>query len=407
MTPEPTIENKLIEDVLEALISGGTEGIRPVLEKLMNEAMKIERSQFLGAGPYERSPQRIGRANGFKDKAVQTRVGAVQLSIPQVRGLPFYPQSLERGCRSERALKLAIAEMYVMGVSTRKVTEITEALCGTEISSTQVSRFSAILDEELEKFRDRPLGEYPYVTLDARYEKVRHDGIVRDLAVIWATGINWEGKPEVLGVSVSLSEAEVHWKSFLSGLQKRGLSGVKLFTSDDHPGLKAARQAAFPSVSWQRCQFHMAQNAQAYAPSTAMREEIGQAVRDIFGCSSLDEAQMMKKKIIERYASSASDFSEWVEKNIDEGLAIYQFPRSHRKRIRTSNLQERINREIKRRTRVATLFPHKESCLRLVTAVLAEIHEEWMTGKVYLNMEELRKPKKNAEHSENYRKKVA
>lgn len=407
MTPEPTIENRLLEDVLEALISGGTEGIRPVLEKLLNEAMKVERSQFLGAGPYERSPQRIGRANGFKDKAVQTRVGSVQLNIPQVRGLPFYPQSLERGCRSERALKLAIAEMYVMGVSTRKVTEITEALCGTEISSTQVSRFSAILDEELKNFRDRPLGKYPYVTLDARYEKVRHDGIVRDLAVIWATGINWEGKPEVLGVSVSLSEAEVHWKGFLGGLQKRGLSGVELFTSDDHPGLKAARQGVFPSVPWQRCQFHMAQNAQAYAPSTAMREEIGQAVRDIFGCSSFDEAQTMKKKIIERYATTASDFSAWVEENIDEGLTIYRFPRSHRKRIRTSNLQERINREIKRRTRVATLFPHKESCLRLVTAVLAEIHEEWMTGKVYLNMDELRNLKKNAEYSENYRKKVA
>jgi len=407
MTPEPTIENKLLGDVLEALISGGTEGIRPVLEKMFNEAMKVERSQFLGAGPYERSAQRIGRANGFKDKTVQTRVGAVELSIPQVRGIPFYPQSLERGCRSERALKLAIAEMYVMGVSTRKVTEITEALCGTEISSTQVSRFSEILDEELEKFRNRSLGEYPYVTLDARYEKVRHDGVVRDLAVIWATGINWEGKPEVLGVSVSLSEAEVHWKAFLTGLQKRGLSGVQLFTSDDHPGLKAARKSVFPSIPWQRCQFHMAQNAQAYAPSKSMREEIGQAVRDIFGCSSFDEAQVMKKKIVARYAATASDFSTWVDENIDEGLAVYQFPRSHRKRIRTSNLQERINREIKRRTRVATLFPHKESCLRLVTAVLTEIHEEWMTGKVYLNMDDLKKPKKNAEYSENYRKKVA
>lgn len=407
MTPEPTIENKLLGDVLEVLISGGTEGIRPVLERLFNEAMKVERSHFLGAGPYERTPQRVGQANGFKDKTVQTRVGAVELSIPQVRGIPFYPQSLERGCRSERALKLAIAEMYVMGVSTRKVTEITEALCGTEISSTQVSRFSAILDEELEKFRNRPLAEYPYVTLDARYEKVRHDGAVRDLAVIWATGINWEGKPEVLGVSVSLSEAEVHWKAFLTGLQKRGLCGVQLFTSDDHPGLKAARKGVFPSVPWQRCQFHMAQNAQAYAPSKSMREDIGQAVRDIFACTSLEDADSMKKKVVEHYATSASDFASWVDENIDEGLAIYQFPRSHRKRIRTSNLQERINREIKRRTRVATLFPHKESCLRLVTAVLAEIHEEWMTGKIYLNMDDLRKPRKNTEYSENYRKKVA
>lgn len=406
MTPEPKLENNLLGDVLEALISGGTEGIRPVLEKLFNEAMKIERSQFLGAGHYERSAQRVGQANGFKDKTVQTRVGAIELSIPQVRGLSFYPRSLERGCRSERALKLAIAEMYVMGVSTRKVTEITEALCGTEISSTQVSRVSAVLDEELEKFRNRPLGEYPYVTLDARYEKVRHDGMVRDLAVLWATGINWGGRPEVLGVSVSLSEAEVHWKSFLSGLQKRGLSGMQLITSDDHSGLKAARIGVFPSVPWQRCQFHLAQNAQAYSPSKSMREEIGQAVRDIFTCSSLAQAEAMKKKTVERYATTASDFSVWLDENVDEGLTVYQFPRAHRKRIRTSNLQERINRELKRRTRVATLFPHKESCLRLVTAVLAEIHDEWVTGKIYLNMDELKKPKKNSENS-NYRKKVA
>jgi transposase-like protein len=380
----------VLKGVMEALISNGTEGMRPVIERLFNEAMKIERARFLGANPWERNEDRAGHANGFKDKTIQTRIGALELKIPQVRGgLSFYPQSLERGCRSERALKLAIAEMYVTGVSTRKVTEITEALCGTEVSSTQVSRLSNVLDEELEKFRNRALAEYPYVILDARYEKVRHDGVVRDLAVLWATGINWDGRPEVLGVSVSLSEAEVHWKAFLSSLVKRGLSGIQLITSDDHEGLKAARKAVFAGVLWQRCQYHLAQNAQAYAPNRSMREEIAQAVRDIFNCSSLEEAQQMKQRIVQRYAKCASDFVVWLEENIDEGLTVFQFPRSHRRKIRTSNLLERHNREIKRRTRVATLFPHPASCLRLVTAVLAEIHEEWLTGKRYLDMNEL------------------
>lgn len=406
MTPEPSGQNKLIEDVLKDLIEGGTEGIRPALERLFNEAMKIERSQFLKAGPYERSGERIGHANGFKDKTVQTRVGALALDIPQVRGLSFYPQSLERGCRSERALKLAIAEMYVMGVSTRKVSAITEALCGTEVSSTQVSRLSAVLDEELDKFRARPLGECPYVTLDARYEKVRHDGIVQDLAVLWATGINLEGRREVLGVSVSLSEAEVHWKAFLTSLQKRGLSSTQLFTSDDHSGLKAARRAVFPSVPWQRCQFHLAQNAQSYVPQRSMREEIGQTMRDIFNCTSLPEAEAKKKKLVDQYSSRASDFAAWLDANVAEGFTAYQFPRAHQKKIRTSNPLERINREIKRRTRVATLFPHKESCLRLVTAVLAEIHDEWVSGKIYLNIDELKSLRKDSD-SANYRKKVA
>ena len=262
-------EDKAIRTAMESLIENGLDGMGEAIRILMNEAMKIERSDYLQATPYERNEDRVGHANGFKDKTVCTRVGDVTLQVPQVRGVPadlvgFYPRSLEKGLRSERALKLAIAEMYVQGVSTRKVAQITQELCGVEVTSAQVSRASQLLDEELEIWRTRPLGEIPYLVLDARYEKVRHGGHIVDVALLIAVGVQAEGKRTVLGVSVSLSEAEIHWRSFLATLLERGVHGVKLIVSDDHAGLKQARQAALPSVPWQRCQCHLQQNAQAY-----------------------------------------------------------------------------------------------------------------------------------------------
>ncbi|MCZ6769768.1 MAG: IS256 family transposase, partial [Acidobacteria bacterium] len=257
---------------------------------------------FLGAGPYQRTSERRDHANGFKDKTVATRVGRLKLKIPQVRNLSFYPKSLERGCRSEKALKLAIAEMYVKGVSTRKVSRITERLCGTEISATQVSRIAKMLDEELGQFRERELQEYRVVYLDAHYEKVRVNGAVQDLAILKALGVNRWGKREVLGVSATLSEAEVHWREFLQALQRRGLQGVELVVSDDHVGLRAARRAVFPSVPWQRCQFHLAQNAQAHAHNRAQGREMGQAIRDIFNAPSLADAEAMVTRVAQRFA---------------------------------------------------------------------------------------------------------
>ena len=272
MTPDP--EQRLPRELLKELIEEGSDAFRGVLEKLLNTAMQMEREEFLGARRWERSEQRRDHANGYKAKTLSTRVGQLQIRIPQVRHLDFYPRSLERGCRSEKALKLAIAEMYVMGVSTRKVTEITEQLCGTEISASQVSRISKLLDDELEQFRNRPLGSYPVVYLDAHYEKVRRQGSIQDVAVLKATGVNCWGKREVIGVSCRLSEAEVHWRGFLQQLQKRGLEGVQLIVSDDHSGLRAARRAVFPSVPWQRCQFHLSQNAQRYARRSDQRAAI-------------------------------------------------------------------------------------------------------------------------------------
>jgi putative transposase len=377
-------ENTLMPQLLEMIGKDGPDALLGAFRLLLNHAMRLERSQALGALPYERSDERQGYANGFKDKTLKTRLGEVTVQVPQTRGVPFYPQSLERGCRSEKALKLAIAEMYVMGVSTRKVTAVMEKLCGLEVSSTQVSRLSAELDSELDSFRNRPLGVYRYVYLDAQYQKVRRNGSVRDLAVLIAIGVNAEGRREIIGVSTSLSEAEVHWRGFLESLQKRGLSGVELFISDDHAGLRKARVALFPSVMWQRCQFHLAQNAQAYVPKVEMRTEVGQAIRDIFNANSLEEARTKLSKTAKEYAPKAPELARWMEENLEEGFMFFQFPRETWRRLKTSNALERTNREVKRRTRVASLFPNEASCLRLVTAVLQEIHEEWVVGKAYL-----------------------
>ena len=389
--PASELDLSVFRGVMKALAEQGVDGFAPVFQLLLNEAMKVERSEHLHAQPYERSEGRQGQANGFKPKTLLTRSGPLELSIPQVRDSSFYPQALEKGSRSEVALKLAIAEMYVTGVSTRKVAQITEKLCGASISSTQVSRVSQRLDEGLTQFRERSLALYsfPYVYFDATYQRIRYAGAVRNLAVLVAIGINPEGRRELLGVTVSLSEAEVYWRDFFQALVKRGLVGVSLFISDDHAGMRAAREAVFPSVPWQRCQFHLAQNAQGYAPNLGMRAEIGQAMRDIFNAPSAVHAQDMVKQVIAKYSKTAPRFAIWLEENVAQGFTIFQFPQAHWKKLRTSNVVERVNREIKRRTRVAVLFPNEDSCLRLVSAVLQEIHEEWITGRTYLNMSQV------------------
>ncbi len=377
----------VINALIEELGHQGLNGLSELLSRLFNELMKAERENVLEAGPYERSDARKGYANGFKDKTLQSRIGKLELRVPQARGIAFYPQCLEKGVRSERALKVAIAEMYVKGVSTRRVEAITQELCGMELSSTQVSRVAATLDEELEKFRNRPLGTIYYVFLDAHYEKVRHDGQVRDLAVLKAIGINENGHREILAISTSLSEAEVHWRALLEGLLKRGMKGIKIVISDDHSGLRAALRAVLPSVPWQRCLFHLAQNAQSYAPSVAMRMEIAQAVRDIYQASDRVDAERRLKQTAEKYEERAPKFSEWLEENAGEAMTFYSFPRGHWRHLRTVNIVERLNQEIRRRTRVARLFPNEASCCRLVTAVCCEIHDEWISGKKYLTFD--------------------
>jgi putative transposase len=382
------LDDTLLNSVCELLDEYGFDGLAEAMTIVLNEAMKVERARHLQAAPYERTEERRGYANGFKPKTVRSRIGALNLAVPQVREGDFYPASLEKGLRSERALKLALAEMYVQGVSTRKVAEITEQLCGFAVTSAEVSRAAQALDEQLAAWRDRPLGAYPYVYLDARYEKVRHSGLVIDVAVLLAAGVRADGYREVLGCSVSLSEQEVHWRDFLRSLKDRGLHGIKLFISDAHEGLKAARKALFPAVPWQRCQFHLQRNAVKYVPRRSLRGEVAEELRTIFNAPDVVEAQRYLEQFLAKYEQTAPDLAQWAESAIPEGLTVFAFERSQRRRLRTSNMLERLSREIKRRTRVATLFPNPASCLRLVTAVVMEISEEWQTGKRYLSFEE-------------------
>ena len=365
----------------EELLKGGLDSLPELIRILVNNAMQEERNQFLQAGEYERTSERTGYANGYKPKTVNTRVGKITFSIPQVRESGFYPSALEKGLRSERALTIVLAEMYVQGVSTRKVKEITEQLCGIEISATQVSRATAQLDQALQEWRERPLGEIVYLYLDAVYEKVRDNGQIREAAVLIATGISTSGVRTVLGVSVSLSEQEEHWKSFLKSLKDRGLHDVKLIISDAHAGLGAARRAVFGSVPWQRCQFHLQQNAGSYVPRQSMRIEVAADIRAIFNAPDRKTAGELLQSVITKYATSAPKLSAWMEENLPDSFTVFAFPLEHRKSIRTSNSLERVNKEIRRRTKVIGVFPNEDACLRLVSALLIEISEDWEIGK--------------------------
>jgi transposase-like protein len=276
--------------------------------------------------------------------------------------------------------------MYVQGVSTRKVAAITEKRCGHEVSSTQVSQATAQLDRGLQAWRERPLGECAYIYLDATYTPVRQDGQVRDAAILTAVGITPAGKRQVLGVSVFLSEAEVHWRQFLQSLVQRGLRGVRLIISDAHTGLKAARQAVFGGVPWQRCQFHLQHNAQAYLTRPEQQAEVAVDIRAIFNARDRTEADALLAQAVTKYAPTAGRLATWLETNIPEGLTVFAFPEAQRRKLRTSNGLERLNREIRRRVRVVSIFPNDAACLRLVTALLMEISDEWETGKTYLTV---------------------
>ena len=380
-----------IDRVMTVLAEEGFGGMAEAIELLLNEAMKLERAAFLGAQPHERTEGRRGYANGFKPKVVSTRLGKLSLEVPQVRGVVdgerFYPQALERGSRSERALKLAVAEMYVQGVSTRRVREITEKLCGLQITSAQVSRVTAELDAQLEEWRGRPLGRTIYLSLDARYEKVRHGGSVVPCAVLSAIGVDHEGRRSILGVSVKLSEAEVHWRDFLGSLKERGLYGVQYLVSDDHDGLRKAREAVFPGTVWQRCQVHLQRNATAYVPRQAMRRDVAADIRMIFASGTREEAERQLERVAKTNEKKAPKLSAWMREAIPQGFGVYEIPPEHRRRLKSTNLHEWLNKEMKRRTRVATLFPNEASVLRLVSAVCSEISEDWEAGRKYITVE--------------------
>jgi transposase-like protein len=379
-------------ELLEQIALQGFDFLPELIRIVVNEAMEIQRQQYLGAAPYQRTAERQGHANGFKPKTVKTRLGEITFDVPQVRNGGFYPSALEKGLRSERALTLTLAEMYFQGVSTRKVAAIVEQLCGAAVSSSQVSRASASLDETLEAWRNRSLGEIRYLFLDARYEKVRQEGQIRDAAVLMAVGVAADGRRQILGVSVSLGEQEVHWRAFLQSLVKRGLQGVQLVISDDHAGLKAARTAVFGGTPWQRCQFHLQQNASAYVPRQSMKAEVAADLRMIFNAPNRSAAEAYLAQMVQKYAKTASRLADWMEQNIPEGLTVFSFPVAHQRRLRTTNGLERLSRELRRRTRVVGIFPNEAACLRLTSAILMEFHEEWQVDRVYLDLAEENSP---------------
>jgi len=381
-----------VEAVLEQLIESGPGEIGSVFARAFELAMQIERERFLGAGLYERTPGRQGYANGYKAKRIDTPAGTVSVQVPKTaghEGEPFYPQSLERGRRSVRAVMLAVAEMYIKGVSTRQAEAVMREFGIESLSSSQVSRAAKLLDDELEAWRTRTLGEVKYLVLDARYEKMRHGGVVRDAAVLSAIGIGADERRRVLGVSVALSEAEVHWRGFLESLVARGLRGVEFITSDDHAGLRAARRAVLGGATWQRCQFHLARNAIHHAPNAEIRKRIGAELRAVWNASTLAKAETALAELVASYRDSAPKLAKWLEENVPEGLAVFTLPEPHRRRLRTSNPMERaVQQELKRRTAKVRVFPSEESLLRLVSAILVEIDEKWASDtKAYIKWE--------------------
>lgn len=381
-----------VEAILEQLIEHGPGEIAEIFSRAFELAMQIERERFLGAEFYERTAGRQGYANGYKPKRIDTPAGSVTVQVPKTAGHdgePFYPQSLERGRRSVRAVMLAVAEMYIKGVSTREVEAVMKEFGIESLSSSQVSRATKLLDEELNAWRSRPLGEIKYLIIDARYEKVRQGGVVRDCAVFSAIGVGPDERRRVLGVSVALSEAEVHWREFLEGLVARGMRGVEFVVSDDHAGLRAARRAVLGGATWQRCQFHLAQNAIHHAPNVDIRRRIGAELRSVWNAPTLAKAQTSVSELVASYRAGAPKLADWLEKNIQEGLAVFSLPEHHRKRLRTSNPIERsVQQELKRRTAKVRVFPNEASLMRLVSAILVEIDEKWGADtKAYIKWE--------------------
>ena len=362
----------------------------------VQEVLEAEMDEALGAGKWERSEGRQGYRSGYYGRTLVTRVGKLELRVPQDRHGRFSTEVFERYQRSEKALVSCLSEMYVQGVSTRKVKAVTEQLCGHEFSASTISRINAKLDGELEKFARRRLEEaYPYLILDARYEKVRLDGVIRSRAVLIAIGINWEGRRCVLGVELANRETQSSWKVFLEGLRERGLSGVEFVVSDDHAGLRRAVIEMLPEAAWQRCYVHFLRNALDHLPRKA-DDDCLKELRWLYDRRCLEEARRDLAAWLAKWQSRYPKLCDWVEENIEETLTYYRLPHQHHKHMKSTNMLERINEEIKRRTRVIRIFPNEASCLRLVRALTVETHENWIEATRYINMDLLREHKKEA-----------
>jgi transposase-like protein len=365
--------------------------LRDLVEWLVQELLDIEFSKYVAAEPYERSEDRQGYRNGYRQRDLFTRVGRLSLRVPRDREGRFSTQLFERYQRSEKALVLALQESYLQGVSTRKMARITEKLCGVEFSKDQVSRMARALDEELSVWRQRTLDKgYPYLVVDAHYEYVREDGRVESEGVLTAKGINQDGFREILAVAVAPSEEEASWGELFGDLLDRKLdpNSVRYVVSDEHRGLKAALRRYFPGATWQRCQTHYQRNAGAKVPRR-VRQEIHRQLRDLFDAPDQEQAQERANRMVSAYQDRIPELAKWLEETIDEPLNVFSLPSEHRKRLRTTNGLERYHQEVRRRTRVVRIFPNRASCLRLMTALAMEQSEDWVTNHRYLNMQVL------------------
>jgi transposase-like protein len=379
---------------VKALFGEEKDALKEILQEVLQEVLEQEMTDALGAGRGERTPTRLGYRSGYYERSLITRVGKLELRVPQDRQGHFSTELFERYQRSEKALVSALAEMYVQGVSTRKVKAITEELCGHSFSASAISAVNKTLDESLDKFAKRRLEEaYPYLILDARYEKVREDGVIRSQAVQIAIGINAEGRRQVLAVELAHRESESSWRDFLLGLKERGLHGVEFVVSDDHPGLKRAIWEVLAEAVWQRCYVHFLRNALDHLPRKA-NDDCLQELRWIYDRRELSEAQKDLSKWLDRWQEKYPKLCGWVEENIGETFNYYRLPVQHHKHMKSTNMLERFNEEIKRRTRVVRIFPNSASCLRLVRALAVETHESWLEASRYLNMDLLKEHKK-------------
>jgi transposase-like protein len=382
---------RLAEEVAQGILLDDPAFLREIVERMLQQFLEAEMTEHVGAAPYERTTERKGHRNGHKPRTLRTRVGTLNLLVPQDREGTFSTRLFSRYQRNEKALVLALMEMYVEGISTRKVKDVTEKLCGTSFSKSLVSQLAARLDSELGAWRSRPLEAeaYPYLFVDARYEKVRVDHRIVSQGVLIVSAVRApDGFREILGVEVADTESEATYQELFRSLKERGLSGVELVASDDHEGLKAAIFRHFQGASWQRCQVHYARNLLGMV-GYVKRKDLAAQLRAIFAQASRDTAVRLASELADRWRESHPKVSEHIEEHVEECLSCLAFPESHRRRIRTTNGQERLNQEIKRRTRVVRIFPNRQACLRLVTALCVEQSEEWETGRRYLDMGEL------------------
>jgi putative transposase len=381
---------------VKALLAGDDAFIRAVVRAALQEVLEAEMTEALSAEKGERTAVRLGYRSGYYGRTLITRIGKLELRVPQDRNGRFSTELFERYQRSERALVAALAEMYVQGVSTRKVKAITEELCGHSFSASSISTINKKLDENLAQFATRRLSEaFPYLILDARYEKVREAGVIASHAVLIAIGIDWDGRRQVLGVELANRESRSSWRDFLLGLRERGLSGVEFVVADDHAGLKAAIREVLSEAAYQRCYVHFLRNALDYVPRK-VDDDCLQELRWLYDRRDLAEARADLAAWIGKWQAKYPRLIAWVEENIEETLTFYRLPRQHHKHLKSTNMLERLNEEIKRRTHVVRIFPNAESCLRLVRALCVETHENWLEAHRYLNMDYLRELKKEA-----------